>query len=388
MSQDSFTEVTNESWFGRIGGAIKGVLVGLVLVAVAFGLLFWNEGRSVKRYKTLQEGSGAVVSVKSDKVDSGNEGKLIHVTGKADTDGTLADSVFGVSANALKLKRVVEMYQWKESSKSESKKKVGGGKKTVTTYTYSKDWSERAISSGSFKKPDGHQNPGSMPYESTETIAEDVTFGAFKLSSSLVSKINNFEALSVGQDMPLPEPLKDTVKPNNGGFYIGASPASPQVGDVRVKFEIVKPGDVSIVSRQMGDTFEPYQTKAGGTIELLEIGVFSADTMFKSAQKSNRVLTWILRFVGFLLMFIGLNMIFKPLSVIADVVPFIGSIVGVGTGIIAFLISLVFSLLTIAIAWIFYRPVLGVSLLVVVVVLIVLTRGKLKSAKPATQNVG
>ena len=68
MSQDSFTEVTNESWFGRIGGAIKGVLVGLVLVAVAFGLLFWNEGRSVKRYKTLQEGSGAVVSVKSDKV--------------------------------------------------------------------------------------------------------------------------------------------------------------------------------------------------------------------------------------------------------------------------------------------------------------------------------
>ncbi len=160
------------------------------------------------------------------------------------------------------------------------------------------------------------------------------------------------------------------------------------MGDVRVKFKLVKPGDVSIVSRQMGDTFEPYQTKAGGTIELLENGVFSADTMFKSAQKSNRVLTWILRFVGFLLMFIGLNMIFKPLSVIADVVPFIGSIVGVGTGIIAFLISLVFSLLTIAIAWIFYRPILGVSLLVVVVVLIVLTMGKLKSAKPATQNVG
>lgn len=385
---DSFTEVTNESWFGRIGGAIKGVLVGLVLIVIALGLLFWNEGRSVKRYKTLKEGSGAVVSVKSDKVDSANEGKLIHMTGKADTDATLSDSVFGVSANALKLERVVEMYQWKETSKSESKKKVGGGKKTVTTYTYSKAWSKRAISSGSFKKPDGHQNPGSMPYESLEQVADNVTFGAFKLPLSLVSKINNFESLPVGPDMPLPEPLKDTVKPNDGGFYIGESPASPQVGDVRVKFKVVKPGEVSIVSKQVGNTFEPYQTKAGGAIALLEIGVFSADTMFKSAQKSNRVLTWILRLVGFVLMFIGFNMIFKPLSVIADVVPFIGSIVGVGTGIIAFLISLALSLLTIAIAWIYYRPVLGVSLLVIVVVLIVLTGGKLKSAKPATQSAG
>ena len=34
MSEDSFTEVTSESWFGRIGGAIKGILLGLVLFAM------------------------------------------------------------------------------------------------------------------------------------------------------------------------------------------------------------------------------------------------------------------------------------------------------------------------------------------------------------------
>lgn len=384
---DSFSEVTNESWFGRIGGAIKGVLVGLLLIVIALGLLFWNEGRSVKRYKTLKEGSGAVISVKSDTVDAKNEGKLVHMTGKADTTATLTDPVFGVSANALKLDRIVEMYQWKETSHTETKKKLGGGKKKVTTYTYDKIWSKNTIHSGRFKKQDGHQNPGSMPYKSLEQVADNVTFGAFKLPLSLVSKINRFESLLVEPNMPLPESLKDTVKPNDGGYYIGESPASPQVGDVRVRFRIVKPVEISIVSKQVGDTFEPYQTKAGGTIELLETGVFSADTMFKSAQNSNKVFTWIFRIVGFVLMLIGWSLIFSPLSVIADVVPFIGSIVAVGTGIIAFLISLILSLLTIAIAWVFYRPVLGVSLLVVVIALIVLTRGKLKkSKKPVMQS--
>ena len=58
-----------------------------------------------KRYKTLKEGGGAVVSVTSESVDPDNAGKLIHTTGKADTDATLTDSMFGVSSNALKLKR-------------------------------------------------------------------------------------------------------------------------------------------------------------------------------------------------------------------------------------------------------------------------------------------
>jgi hypothetical protein len=37
------------------------------------------------------------------------------------------------------------------------------------------------------------------------------------------------------------------------------------------------------------------------------------------------MMTWILRFVGFVLMILGLNMILKPLSVMADVLPIVGS---------------------------------------------------------------
>ena len=384
MSEDSFTEVTHESWFSRIGGAIKGILVGLLLFVVAFPLLFWNEGRAVKRYKTLKEGGGAVVSVTSESVDPANAGKLIHTTGKADTDATLTDSVFGVSANALKLKRVAEMYQWKETSQSKTQKKVGGGTETVKTYSYSKTWADRPISSANFKKPTGHQNPRSIPYESAEQIADEVTLGAYVLSASLLGRIQNFESLPVGSDSPLPEQLEGKAKLHDAGFYIGADPASPQVSDTRIKFKVTKPTEVSVIAKQVDSTFEPYATKTGGTIELLQTGVHTANAMIQKAQESNKMLTWILRLVGFILMLLGLNMIFKPLSVIADVLPILGDIVGAGTGIISFLLAAILSLITIAIAWIVYRPLLGIILLVVAVGLMVAIKGKLKSAKAAT----
>ncbi len=380
MSNDSFTEVTNQSWFGRIGGAIKGILVGLILFIVAFPLLFWNEGRSVKRYKTLKEGGGAVISITADRVDNNNEGKLVHMTGTAVTDQTLTDPIFGISANALKLRRTVEMYQWEENSKSETKKKVGGGTETVTTYSYNKTWASRAINSGSFKRPDGHQNPGEMPYSEWTEYASPVTIGAFTLSPSLLGKVGRYQGLPVSADEPLPAELEGKATVNNSGYYIGNDPGSPQVGDVRIKFQVVNPTEISLMAKQVGNTFEPYKTSVGGTIELLRDGVFTAEAMIEKAQQSNRILTWVLRLVGFLLMLIGLNMIFKPLSVVADVLPFLGSIVGAGTGIISFLIALILSLVTIAIAWIFYRPLLAIGIIAVVVVLIVLTRMKVKKA--------
>ena len=93
------------------------------------------------------------------------------------------------------------------------------------------------------------------------------------------------------------------------------------------------------------------------------------------------MLTWILRLVGFLLMVLGLNMIFKPLAVIADVLPILGSIVGAGTGIIACLLAAILSLLTIAIAWIVYRPLLGIILLAVAVGLTAAIRSRMKAAR-------
>ena len=103
--------------------------------------------------------------------------------------------------------------------------------------------------------------------------------------------------------------------------------------------------------------------------------------MFTSAEKGNAMWTWILRIIGFLLMKAGFGAILHPLSVLADVVPFIGNIVGAGTGIIGTLLALPLSLVVIAIAWIFYRPVIGIIILAVVIASIVLLVMKLKGKK-------
>lgn len=373
MAPDSYTEVTHESWFSRLGGAFKGIFFGLLLILGSCVLLFWNEGRAVERHKTLEEGEGAVVSVSVDRVDPAHEGDLVHVTGRAETDETLTDETFGVSAEALRLERQVEMYQWQEEERKETEKKVGGGTRTTTTYSYDKAWSERLIDSDAFQRPGGHENPDVMPWESRQVAADRVTLGDYELPRSLVQKIDRWESLRLDPpEATLPEalPTRASGEPrfHDGGLYFGeGSPSSPEIGDVRVSFRVVKPTEVSIVAQQAGNSFRPFQAEAGGTLELLELGRVTAQDMFAAAQRRNTLLTWGLRLAGLLLMAFGFSLILRPLSVLADVIPLLGSLVGAGLGFVSFLLSAFISLIVIAVAWIFYRPLLGIALLVLAV---------------------
>ena len=190
-----------------------------------------------------------------------------------------------------------------------------------------------------------------------------VTIGAFTLSGSLVGLMNSYTPLTLGPDYTLPSALAGKGQASGGTIYLGRDPGTPQIGDTRVSFEEVRPMDISLVARQVNSTFEPYQARAGGTIELLESGTHSAGAMFQQAQKSNTILTWALRAGGLFLMFIGLQLILGPLSVLADVVPLFGTIVGAGTGLIAGLLAAVLSFCTIAVAWIVYRPLIGIIML-------------------------
>ena len=56
---DEVSEVTESSWFKRLGQSMAGILVGSVLIIGACVLLFWNEGRAVKTARS----AGAAVLV-------------------------------------------------------------------------------------------------------------------------------------------------------------------------------------------------------------------------------------------------------------------------------------------------------------------------------------
>jgi hypothetical protein len=490
---DSFQVVKNQSWGGRILESIKGILVGILLIGLSIAGLFWNEGRAVRRERALNEGQGIVVSVEAGKVEPANDGKLVHLSGEAETEEVLRDPDFSVSANAIKLLRTAKMYQWEEEEERETKSNTGGSETTTITYNYRKAWSEQLIDSKRFAKPEGHENPVSMPYESKLFTATKVGLGAFELGEGLVGKLNNFQPLAVelppsaslgltpsagsgqvpsaapasapvviapsepvpqeppqAESTSVPEPLPETpaateapppsaqpapadvppdappsgnpgspavplatnlvtgltdfnvvaerlpaeeppslvpdilepieparlavggldpapaaLKAHQGGYYIGGNPAAPEIGDVQVSFEIVPASTVSVIARQSGGKLTPYSTTGGEPLEELRLGVLTAEEMFQKALQENVLFTWILRVAGCLVMCIGFTLLFRPLAVLADVVPLLGSLVGIGAFLISLLLSLTLSALTIAVAWLFYRPLIGIALLVV-----------------------
>ena len=75
------------------------------------------------------------------------------------------------------------------------------------------------------------------------------------------------------------------------------------------------------------------------------------------------------------------------MSVLADVLPIAGDFVEMGTGLVSFCIAGACSLATISLAWLFYRPLIGVPLLVAgigMVVALVKLILKARSARVAT----
>lgn len=353
-----------------MGSSLKGVIRGLVIVVIAFPLLFWNEGRAVANARRLAEGEGAVVHVPVDRIDPANEGKLVHASGRAEAKDFLSDVQFGVSAPLIRLVRSVEIFQWEEGEETVREKQ---GDKIVEkkTNTYVRAWVKKPVDSSKFKMP-GHVNPPvAMPFSDEEFFAKDVKLGAFRLSESHVKSIGGLKPFAFPADYKPPEALGGEFL--NGVVYVQAATRrsafrrvseNPQVGDLRVTFTSVAPQrDISIVERQTGDTFAPWTARDGKTISLMRNGLVDASAMFASAQRSNKMVTWFLRVVGFLVMLAGLKMVLGPLTTLVDAVPILNGLVGAAAGAVAFLLAAAGSLVAIGVAWVVYRPVLGVLLL-------------------------
>ena len=367
------TETTTLGWGSRLGASLKGIVVGLVLFVAGFPLLFWNEGRAVTATKTNEEGAASVVEAQAGAVDPAQEGKLVHLVGEATTQDVLRDDTYGVAETAIRLGRKTEMYQWVEEKSVSEEKKLGGKIERKTTYSYSKEWCDSAVSSDGFKEQ-GHVNPpAQVALGDVSRLAKNVTLGVRRLTDSQIARIGGSA------------PFKTLYKPvaTNEFFEITGTVPEPKVGDVRVTFTAVRPHVVTVVAAQSGDSFMAYTAKTGSAISHVMEGAVDAAGVFAAAERGNTMITWILRLVGFFMMFAGVRMVLAPLQVLADVVPFIGSIVGFGIGAVAFLVAAPCSVATIAVAWIFYRPVLGVLLLALaagIAVAVVASRRK-KAAK-------
>ena len=456
----AYQEVATTGYGTRVGNSFKAIGSGILLFIVGTCVLWWNEGRAVKTEKMLDEAGSAYVEMENPgKKDASLEGELICGTALATTEDSLSDQQFGIGAKAISLRRSVEYYQWVEHAEEKKEDKLGGKEVTTTTYTYSKEWVSRPIESGQFKDP-AYQNKNMVltTVEDAEQYAENVSWGAYKLNESLIHSISSREGLdlAIAEDLlkqmdksaqtayerfygvkkqPVEQPVEtvvlsdsakavaDSLKAVNDSIneamakaenkkdfeyihqagnvlYYGRVPGSPEVGDVRVTFEKVVPAKVTVMAVVDGDSFKPFKAKNGKRFQTLVMGKKSGDEIIEAEKEANNMWTWALRILGVLLVIGGLKGIFGFIETILKVVPFIAGIFGWGVGLVCTIVGVAWSLIVIAIAWLFYRPLLGITLLVLAGFLVwvfafkgkdklkeLAAKAKEKSAKPAMTPV-
>lgn len=371
LRMDQYVETTREGFTGKMGKSIKGALMGVVLILVGVIGLFWNEGRAVKRYQDLVEGFKLVVAGDSGAVDSNLNEKLVYMTGVTAISDPLSDPDFGVSATAVKLSRRVQMFQWVEKTSSKKKEKLGGGTETETTYSYDKTWSNSYHDSSGFRISEGHQNPP-MRFSSTDYVASKVSLGAYELSPKIAAMLSGSEAYPVTSIEQATEQVKADTQVTEKGLYLGKDPSSPEIGDLLIQFFITPTGPVSVVAKQSNNQLSHYTTRRGRSLALVESGSVEVSDMFQNAHSSNKFLTWIIRFAGFLAVSIGFSSLLGPIAAFSSIIPMLGRFARAGIGFVGFLLGAIVSLVTISLAWIFYRPLLGIAILLVAVVLITL----------------
>ena len=188
------------------------------------------------------------------------------------------------------------------------------------------------------------------------------------LSDSVKAVLDSLQAVSdsINKQMATAENKKDLqyIHQASNVLYFGRVPGSPEVGDVRVTFEKVVPAKVTVMAVVDGDSFKPFKAKNGKRFQTLVMGKKSGDEIIDAAKESNNMILWALRIIGILMVIGGLKGIFGFIETILKVGPFIAGIFGWGVGLVCTVIGIAWSLIIIAIAWLFYRPLLGISLLV------------------------
>ena len=393
----AYHETHTKGYGSRLSGSIKKIGTGLALFIGATALLFWNEGRAVKRAETIKEAQGPAIHIDNvSEILTDLDGQLIHATAIAESHDTLRDDIFGVAVPAIKLIREVEYYQWIEESKTEKHEKFGGSEETVTTYSYKKKWMDEPINSDDFHDP-AYRNSNFViaEFDDEKKLAENVSFGAYTLPDFLKNSIRGEKSISLSLDSAhkadinrtILESIRSAAKTDvkkridsarqesdylvvkGNTVYLGLNTGNPQIGDVRVSFKAVPSTKVSLIAKVSGDTFEPFVSADGNSFSKLEMGAVSMDNMFHSADNDNSLITWLLRLVGLLMVITGLKMTFEILSMLFKWFPALGSIVDTGVGLVCGVVGFIWSLLIISIAWIFYRPIIGITLIVIAAII-------------------
>ena len=416
LSTSTSTEATVEESEASLSSMIFGPLFGSIFFI--FSLIFlWKNERgyviSCKRLNTELEVCGAL---DPNTYSQEHDGNLVYLEASTSCDENINDKDFtGIGTfNAVKLIKTVEMHQWKENKRKEDRREY---------YDYEMTWSESFIESTSFHEQSNHMNiETNFIRRSDETFSTNVHIGQYFLSDELKKMTKNRKELTITEetlktaDTKFMKDLQEIGKIMHiqGNYiYVSTNNFQHMSGDLRFSFFEVKCGPTSILAKQNGNSFTKFiipaaiaagevsddgnvnnedvcdsrrgccyncwncMCKIAGILTspineifwIFEKFLGSKEAIFDEAmreQKSKR--NWF-RLLGWFLNVLGIYIFFSPIYYLLSWIPLVGTLLAALASWVALIFGLIFGsalcMVTIALAWLFYRPLLSLGLITV-----------------------
>ncbi|XP_066900767.1 transmembrane protein 43 homolog isoform X2 [Halyomorpha halys] len=283
---------------------------------LGISLLIWNEMKAVEVNKIITSVIEDIHKINDiGSVNKRYDGKLVYLYGFIEVEEPLTEPEYGLSVPAVILKRRVQMYQWVE-------KKEESTEFPVSSYVY---------------------------------ISPNVKIGAFTLSNELKNKFRDFTLITSDE-----RPERHDIKMHAGLYYHTLDVWDPKVGDIRLQFSYAgNTGDaVSIIATQTG------RTLGGNHLLLLEKGKISPEEMITKEHNWNMWLIRLYRTCGWVCLYMASSFFkslfyyialkYKTIYIFLTMDRRISSCTSVSSVLMAFIICGV---------WLFYKPWIGVIML-------------------------
>lgn len=265
-------------------------MLGTALLLLGLLLLGFTEHADRLRAMGEDALGGFVLTGRAATPGPDADGKLVLAVGAPEVKSPARDEQFGVAVDAPALLRKVEMFQWNET-------RFGGQR------NYEMDWFDHPIDSSAFNNPAGHANPGAFPINAARFDSPEVVVAGFKLDPALVRMIPGAEPIEPDLSH-LPENMAATFQARGGTLVTSASPARPQVGDLRVSWLQIAPRELTVFARDDGGTLAPAHDPAGDQIAQVLLGKLSLTDALTDAPQpphfkwARRVLAVLLAWAG------------------------------------------------------------------------------------------
>lgn len=195
---------------------------------------------------------------------------------------------------ALRLERLVEMYQWREhrvTYKEDDEERV--------RYEYDEVWADRRIRSEDFKHPIDHANPPWPPGLATfgANAAAPVLMG-YRLPARLVAQLPRARVWVKPEDLVRVDPLQAAgLRVQDAGFYRGPPGPGPRIGDLRIRFQRIEAQPVTVLAARRGDGLVAARSPSGREVWRLAPGTVALPVLAEAEAaeaRPNMVLAWVL----------------------------------------------------------------------------------------------